>query len=210
MFLEAENVNVAQIFSFPLTSMGRFSTESTSRSDMSVLFFLWRKFQICVGRFRVVCTDLWISHWNQWDAYCKRISMRCWTWIRLWICIQFNIKKTLYEQYPNVELDADSASKTNYNPFEWEIRLIVHIMNYAADFFSRGKKKVTCLIPHRTAEALISPTKPCLKTQWNLLLHFKICIGTSVVGTSPYCLNTSVFEKPIPSWLHFLLSVLQN
>lgn len=36
-----------------------------------------------------------------------------------------------------VELDADSASKSDYNPFEWEI----HIMNYAADFFSHEIKK---------------------------------------------------------------------
>lgn len=53
-----------------------------------------------------------------------------------------------------VELDADSASKSDYNPFEWEI----HIMNYATDFFSHEKKKKKGLIPNRTAEALISPT----------------------------------------------------
>lgn len=46
------------------------------------------------------------------------------------------------QRFFDVELDVDSASKTNYNPFEWEIRLIVHIMNITMpQIFSAAEKK---------------------------------------------------------------------
>lgn len=96
----------------------------------------------------------------------------------------------------DAKLHAVSASKSDFIlppiPIEWEIRCVVHIVNYAADYSRHRKKEQTChlfdaestRIPRQTAETQISPTemglicaatfkKPCLKT-----VRFLRCFST--------------------------------